>query len=54
MIHMLASHAQEMAKTALKKADSGYDLIKDVKVSLKQLYVFLKSSYKEKYSTTKK
>jgi hypothetical protein len=29
---MLASHAQEMAKMALKKVDSGNDLIKDVKV----------------------
>lgn len=54
MIHMLASHAQEMAKTALKKADSGYDLIKDVKVSLKQLYVFLKSSYKREIINNKK
>jgi hypothetical protein len=35
MIHMLASHAQEMAKIALKKTDSGSDLIKDVKVNLK-------------------
>jgi hypothetical protein len=32
MIQMLANHAQEMAKIALKKADSGFDLIKDVKV----------------------